>query len=212
MALQESAVKEALALKEQLELKFKESEALKEQLALKESAVKEALALNEQLALKESAEQLALMESGALKEQMTLKESAVKEALALTDNLVKEVENLKQQLVLKDRTTREAEVAVPPPPSTSPPPPQKESQQLLASGLRVRIDGLTKAVQYNGLDATIIELLSDGRVSVVLDHFNGKEIKVKPENLLVKEEKMGQEETDPLEDSVVKEKVKGWFS
>ena len=127
--------------------------------------------------------------------------------------MVKEGENLKQQLVLKDRTTREAEVAVPPPPSTSPPPPQKESQQLLASGLRVRIDGLTKTVQYNGLDATINELLSDGRVSVVLDHFNGKEIKVKPEHLLVKKEKTGQEETDPLKDSVLKEKkVKGWFS
>ncbi len=54
-----------------------ESEALKQQLALKESAVMEALALKEQLALKETAEQLALKESEALKEQPREAEVAV---------------------------------------------------------------------------------------------------------------------------------------
>jgi hypothetical protein len=54
-----------------------ESEALKQQLALKESAVMEALALKGQLALKETAEQLALKESEALKEQPMEAEVAV---------------------------------------------------------------------------------------------------------------------------------------
>jgi hypothetical protein len=59
------------------------------------------------------------------------------------------------------------------------------SQHLLASGQRVRIDGLNRALQYNGLHATIKELLSDGNVIVVLDRLYDKNINVKPENVIV---------------------------
>jgi hypothetical protein len=53
----------------------------------------------------------------------------------------------------------------------------------------VQIDGLTETVEYNGLDATNNELLSDGRVSFVLDHFNGKEIKLIGAMLLARRRK-----------------------
>jgi len=61
---------------------------------------------------------------------------------------------------------------------------QSCSWQTLGPGLRVKVGGLIKAAQYNGLEATAKTILSDGRVSLILDGLDGKEISVKFEHAL----------------------------
>jgi hypothetical protein len=62
---------------------------------------------------------------------------------------------------------------------------------MLERGMRVKIAGLVKGAQYNGLEATVQELLcstdkrADGRVRVVLEGLDGKEMSIKLENCIV---------------------------
>lgn len=56
---------------------------------------------------------------------------------------------------------------------------QSRSWQTLGPGLRVKVGGLIKAAQYNGLEAIAKTLLSDGLVRLILDGLDGKEISVK---------------------------------
>ncbi len=62
---------------------------------------------------------------------------------------------------------------------------------MLERGMRVKIAGLVTGAQYNGLEATVQELLcgtdkrADGRVRVVLEGLDGKEMSIKLENCIV---------------------------
>ena len=60
-------------------------------------------------------------------------------------------------------------------------------KRMLDRIMRVKTDGLIKAAQYNGLEATVKKLLSlsERRVSVTIDGFEGKEISIKFENACV---------------------------
>ena len=55
---------------------------------------------------------------------------------------------------------------------------------MLERGMRVKIAGLVKGAQYNGLEATVKELLSgtdkpaDGRVRVILEGPDGNEMSI----------------------------------
>ena len=57
----------------------------------------------------------------------------------------------------------------------------------LIVGMRVRVDGLLQAAQYNGVDATVTALLDEGRVSVTLDNPHGKVISIRSVNAAIAE-------------------------
>jgi hypothetical protein len=64
----------------------------------------------------------------------------------------------------------------------------REFKRMLDRGImRVKIDGLIKAAQYNGLEGRVKNVLShsERRVSVILDGFESKEISIKFENACV---------------------------
>jgi hypothetical protein len=73
------------------------------------------------------------------------------------------------------------------------PPSSTEFKNMLERGMRVKITGLVKAAQYNGLEATVKQLLpgtdktADCRVRVSLDGLahDGKEMSIKLENSFV---------------------------
>jgi len=72
---------------------------------------------------------------------------------------------------------------LPPAVSTAPDDTPPAGAVPLAKGVRVRVDGLVKAAQYNSLTATVTQtLLDDGRVCVMLDAPISKEISIKVDN------------------------------
>eukprot|EP00966_Prymnesium_polylepis_P151741 3505528-Prymnesium_polylepis.1 len=79
--------------------------------------------------------------------------------------------------------SRTCQMATPTPPPPPPPPPDAPPPGLLSRGARVRIENLLSRVDLNGTEASAIELLPNGRWSVLCT--GGEKVKIKPDNLIV---------------------------